>query len=260
MKFHNNNIIHVNRVVINVNDIERQTNFYHKVLGMPIKTESDQQTILTVGTMGHEVVLNQLENGRTANTKEAGLFHIAFLLDSVEQLGAFIKHISMYHIPIRGGDHIVSQAVYFNDAEGNGIEIYVDSDDSEWQWKENLVKMDTLPLNVEGILENAQDSTWEGMHNHAQIGHLHLKTNDIEEGRAFYNELGFNVVSTLPQALFLSDQRYHHHLAINMWQSNQKRIDALNTYGLSAFNLVIPNEDEHQLETPEGLHLTINKK
>lgn len=260
MDFHTEDIIHVNRIIINVRDLSQQLHFYHTILGMPIEKQTDKQAILSVGTKGHEVVLKQLENGRTAHAQEAGLFHIAFLLDSVEQLGAFIKHIATHHIPIGGGDHLVSEAIYFNDAEGNGIEVYVDRDENKWQWKENLVKMDTLALNVDGILEKAHNSTWEGMQNHAQIGHLHLKTNDLEEGRTFYNELGFNVVSTLPQALFLSDKHYHHHLAINMWQSNQKRVDAENTYGLSTFNLAIPNVEEKQLETPEGLQLTINKK
>lgn len=226
---------------------------------MPIQSQTDHQAVLSVGNEGDALVLKQLENGRHASVQEAGLFHIAFLLDGVTQLGAFIKHIAAKRIPIGGGDHLVSEAVYFNDPEGNGIEVYIDRASDTWQWRDGLVKMDTLQLDVDHILERSGDTTWEGMGQGARIGHLHLKTNDLEAARTFYGDIAFKVVSTFPKAYFMSDQQYHHHIAVNMWQSNQVRQEAATTYGLAEFNIVSPNSASNRLTTPEGLTLTINQ-
>ncbi|UEX89670.1 VOC family protein [Staphylococcus ratti] len=259
MNFHDNRAIHVNRITLNVANLEKQTHFYQAIVGLPIKSQSKQQVVFSIGTKGHELVLNDLKEGRQATPYEAGLFHIAFLLDSVNQLGALIKHLSSFNIPIGGGDHLVSQAIYFTDTEGNGIEVYVDRDARTWEWQNQMVKMDTLPLDIESIIGEAESTIWEGMHKNAQIGHLHLKASDLKEGRLFYERIGFNVASTLPQAFFMSDKQYHHHLALNTWQSHQKRKSPLETYGLSTFNVVIPNGKVDEHVTPEGLILTINK-
>ncbi|WP_412519082.1 VOC family protein [Staphylococcus simulans] len=255
MNFHQSTIKHVNRIEINVADIKRQTDFYHHILGLKVMTSTSTQTVLAVGEDGHEVVLKQLDNGRFASKTEAGLFHIAFLLSDVTQLGALIKHLSDEKVPIAGGDHLVSEAIYFNDLEGNGIEVYIDRPSESWQWQNELVVMDTLQLDVPRILAEAGETKWEDMPAKAKIGHLHLKTHDLSASSEFYLQLGFQIAS----ALFLSDQKYHHHLAINTWQSNQPLKDAENTYGLTAFNIVDANKNIEKHKTPEGLNLTINQ-
>lgn len=257
MNFHQSTIKHVNRIEINVADIKRQTDFYHHILGFKVVSSTPTRTVLAVGTDGHEVVLKQLNNGRFASKTEAGLFHIAFLLSDVKQLGALIKHLSDEKIPIAGGDHLVSEAIYFNDLEGNGIEVYIDRPSELWQWQNELVVMDTLQLDVTRILAETKDTKWEGMPADAKIGHLHLKTHDLSASSEFYLQLGFQVASALPQALFLSDQKYHHHIAINTWQSNQPLKDAENTYGLTAFNIVDTNKGMEKYKTPEGLNLSV---
>lgn len=258
MNFHNSNTMHVNRITINVKDFNNQKTFYHTILGMPIKYETASKLVLAIGDSGDELVLNLLENGRTAKSHEVGLFHLALLLDRVEQLGAFMRHIDSHNIRFGGGDHLVSQAIYFNDYEGNGIEVYVDRAFSEWEWNQENVKMDTLPLDVAGILQHAHDTIWEGMKTGARIGHLHLKAADLENGKKFYESMGFKLVSTFPKAVFMSDHRYHHHIALNTWQSYSKRIRANETYGLTSFNIVKYDATTQSLSTPEGLIMTIN--
>ncbi|UXU54554.1 VOC family protein [Staphylococcus agnetis] len=258
MDFHHSNIIHVNRITLNVKSLQKQKRFYHSILGMPIKHETPIQIIFAIGDWGDELVLNLLENGRNAESSEAGLFHLALLLDREEQLGAFIKHMSSHNIPIGGGDHLVSQAVYFTDFEGNGIEVYVDRPFNKWEWVDDMVKMDTLPLNVEDILHHAEGAIWGGMRTGARIGHLHLKAANLTEAQQFYENVGFQLVSTFPKALFMSDSHYHHHLALNNWKSHNKRIHSNETYGLTSFNIVKPDATEVALTTPEGIVMTIN--
>lgn len=257
MNFHQSTIKHVNRIEMNVLDIKRQTDFYHHILGFKVMSSTPNQTVLGVGADGHEVVLKQLNNGRFASKTESGLFHIAFLLSDVTQLGALIKHLSDEKVPIAGGDHLVSEAIYLNDLEGNGIEVYIDRPSELWQWQNEFVVMDTLQLDVPRILAEAGDSKWEGMPASAKIGHLHLKTHDLNASSEFYLQLGFQVTSALTQALFLSDQKYHHHIAVNTWQSNRPLKDAENTYGLTAFNIVDANKDMKKYKTPEGLNLSV---
>lgn len=259
MNFHQSSIKHVNRIELNVADIDRQTDFYHNILGLQVLKAAPTQTTLIIGEED-EIVLNKIENGRFAQMTEAGLFHIAILLDDVTDLGALIKHLSQHNIAISGGDHLVSEAIYFSDPEGNGIELYIDRPADLWHWENEHVNMDTLPLDVSRILEDSGNKEWTDMPKNAKIGHLHLKAYDLKASSQFYIQIGFQITSVLPQALFLSEQKYHHHIAINTWQSNQPLRNPERTYGLTAFNIIDENKKSEVYTTPEGLKLTINQE
>ena len=135
----------------------------------------------------------------------------------------FLYHAIQLNIAVGGGDHLVSEALYFADPEGNGIEVYQDRPTDEWQWRDGFVKMDTLEVDANDLIEQRSTEGWQGWPKDGKIGHLHLKTHDLGQARAFYiDELGLEHISNFPQALFMSTQKYHHHIAANTWQSNHK--------------------------------------
>ena len=121
--FHSQDAMHVTNITLNVKDLSRMTHFYSEILGFSIKLKSKEDTIFNVGEHGHTLTLHQLEQGRQPEFREAGLFHIAYLLPTRQDLANFLYHMSRLNQPVGGGDHLVSEALYFNDPEGNGIEV-----------------------------------------------------------------------------------------------------------------------------------------
>ncbi|WP_323703971.1 VOC family protein [Mammaliicoccus sp. Dog046] len=258
--FHDKDAILVNGITLNVKDLEKMTTFYDSIIGLNIKQKSDDQVIFEVGESGHTLTLNLLTNGREANMREAGLFHLALLLPTTADLADFLIHASRLNIPLGAGDHIVSEALYFNDPEGNGLEIYRDRDAQNWEWFDGNVKMDTHEVDAEALIQHATNEGWNGMPSGAKIGHLHIKTSNIEDVKEFYlNTLYLNiVVKNFPNALFMSTKHYHHHIAINTWQSNKKREDNNNSYGLAKVDIQMPNVENKQITSPDGLLFEIN--
>ena len=114
----------------------------------------------------------------------------------------FLYHAIQLNIAVGGGDHLVSEALYFADPEGNGIEVYQDRPTDEWQWRDGFVKMDTLEVDANDLIEQRSTEGWQGWPKDGKIGHLHLKTHDLGQARAFYiDELGLEHISNFPQAL-----------------------------------------------------------
>src|SRR5699024_2645546 len=128
-----------------------------------------------------------------------------------------------------------------------------------WSWEGTKVKMDTLEVDVNDLVAQRTETGWQGMPDDSKIGHLHLKTADLEEARAYYiNQLGLEHISDFPQALFMSTNGYHHHIAANVWQSNKVRKDNDSSFGLSHIAIYKPNTDLEQFIGPEGFKITIH--
>lgn len=258
-QFHSINATQVTNITLNVKNLNKMTEFYSTVLGFKINNQNKQQTIFQVGTQGHTLTLNELVDGRQPDFREAGLFHIAYLLPSRVELANFLYHVSQLNIPVGGGDHLVSEALYFADPEGNGIEVYQDRSADGWQWNDGFVKMDTLEVDANDLIAQRSKEGWQGWPDNGKIGHLHLKTHDLEQARAFYiDKLGFEHISHFPQALFMSTQKYHHHIAVNTWQSNKPRVNNDQTYGLAHIDIYQPHTVEGHVTSPEGFAITIH--
>lgn len=89
----------------------------------------------------------------------------------------------------------MSEALYLNDPEGNGLEIYRDRDPETWVWNDGNVNMDTHEVDAEALVKHASTEGWNGMPEGAKIGHLHLKTSNINESKDFYiDTLGLKIV------------------------------------------------------------------
>ena len=256
MNFHKDNA-HVTNITLNIQDLNKQKDFYINVLGMKLIEESDSGFVTGFDGSTHTFTFEVLENGRVAAQSEAGLFHIAILLPTRADLGRFIKHTFQKQIPLSGGDHLVSEATYLVDPEGNGIEVYVDRDRDTWTWSNGQVAMDTLALDFAGIVESSGNTEWAGMPEGTIIGHLHLKGGESINPE-FYGKYGFEIATKVMSAYFMGSNKYHHHIAVNQWQSNKARIDPANTYGLKSFNISVPDAKSETVETPEGIEMVVN--
>ena len=171
---------------------------------------------------------------------EAGLFHTAVLLPDRAALAAVVASAARHPRSryVGSADHLVSQAFYFTDPEGNGIELYWDRPRDTWTWQDGRVAMASLPLDPRAFLA---EHLREDAASAAAVGHVHLKVGDIARAREFYVDgLGFEVTADLGTALFVSAGGYHHHLGMNTWQSAGAGPRAA-TIGLGQVAVAVPD-------------------
>ncbi|MDO4243267.1 MAG: VOC family protein [Actinomyces sp.] len=177
----------------------------------------------------------------------------------------WVRHAESFEGP---GDHLVSQAFYFHDPEGNGVELYWDRPRETWQWVDGRVRMETLPIDPNEFLARhlgasatrraiaeakegqsvgpAQEvAADDGLGVAGGVGHVHLRVGDIDTARAFYvDALGFEVTSEMPSsALFVSAGGYHHHMAMNVWGSRGAGLRAP-ALGLGTAEILVPDPTE----------------
>ena len=195
--------------------------FYQDAVGLAVLDEAEGDMLLGLDT---EPIIRLVQSDeRLPQPTDAGLFHTAILFPDEAALAATLV-LAAEHAPelYQGSaDHLVSEAFYFGDPEGNGVELYVDRPRAEWQWKDGKVEMDSLPLDPTTFInEHLPAGGADAAERAATVGHVHLKVGDLDQARAFYADaLGFDVVSEDEGALFYSAGGYHHHLATNTWQS-----------------------------------------
>jgi catechol 2,3-dioxygenase len=160
-----------------------------------------------------------------------------------KDLARWLVHAASNKIPLSGlADHLVSESVYLDDPEGNGIEVYADRSPELWQWNAGTVTMATEPLDIDGLLAltDTRTTNYARAPDGLRIGHMHLRVGDLEQADRFYGGvIGFDPTRKRTGAAFLSSGRYHHHLALNVWQSSGAgpRDDAAT--GLACFSLEI---------------------
>jgi catechol 2,3-dioxygenase len=144
------------------------------------------------------------------------------------------------------GDHDVSEALYFNDPDGNGIEVYRDRPSNEWEWNNGQVKMGTEEVDAQAVVEEGKGHKWNVLPLDTVMGHIHLQVSDLKAVEEFYGKgLGFDVVCRYGnQALFISNGGYHHHIGLNTWNSLGALIPSKNSVGLKWFSLEFSNEEE----------------
>jgi catechol 2,3-dioxygenase len=228
---------HIGTVALRVNDLARVTAFYRDAIGLaPIEQGAD---FATLGVDG--VVLVRLEKGAARPTSPAGLFHLAILLPSRQALADWVGHAAQARIQLEGAsDHLVSEALYLSDPEGNGIEIYRDRSRAEWpRGPGGEIKMATDRLDLDALLREADGRDYAGMPTGTVMGHIHLRVGDVAGAEAFYRDkLGFDVMVHYPGAAFMATGGYHHHIAANIWHSRGAGPRRANEAGLSRFELV----------------------
>jgi len=212
---------HLGRVRLQVADLDRSIAYYETVIGLRVLARSGN--VATLGPQGSDVVLVELRAKpgvrAVARRGNIGLYHFAILLPDRAALGRLIAHLSAIGVYAGMSDHFVSEAIYLQDPDGLGIEVYADRPRSEWRSADRQLAMTTNPLDVADVVGSAGGAPWTGAPAGTVIGHVHLYVRDLDEASAFYHEaLGLDkIVWGYPGALFMSAGGYHHHLGTNTW-------------------------------------------
>lgn len=230
---------HVNQTHLVVTDLDTVSAFYCDIIGLKTLEKSASGEVLGVNgtplltlTTGGDVV----RAPRTA----AGLFHTAFLVPDRAALAAWLAHAAHAGVRLDGAsDHLVSEAIYLSDPEGNGIEIYRDRQPEEWtMFPDGTVQMATEGLDLQALYDGADKGRWDGMQDGTAIGHIHIQVGNVPEAEAFYRDvLGLKVMARYPGASFFATGGYHHHIAANIWNSRGAGARAGSMTGLSDYSL-----------------------
>ena len=210
---------YVSHVTLAVRDLPTVAVFYRDVIGFAVLSQDEHRVALGCG--GHMLLTLVAEpGGARDDPASAGLFHIAFLFPGRVDLGRWLRHATAIGLTLDGAaDHLVSEAVYLHDPEGNGIELTADRPRSAWRWSEGQVAMANARLDLTGLM-SIDDSPWTGAPPGTVIGHVHLRVGEMATAADFFaGTLGMTLTRGLPQAAFMSSGGYHHHLAGNVWQS-----------------------------------------
>ena len=235
-------------VMLKVGDMKVMTDYYQRALGLEVIAEQDGGIYL--GRLQKPLVhLAPAPGLNLPGRGEAGLFHTALLFENQADLAATIATAARFEPRSFTGsaDHLVSEAFYFNDPEGNGIELYWDRPRSNWSWNGTDVVMDSLVLPPQRYLEQhlTEESLERQAGSVAGVGHVHLQVGDVQTAREFYvGTLGFEKTAGWHgQALFVSAGRYHHHMAMNVWNSRGAG-PRKDTLGLGEVLIEVPSGDD----------------
>lgn len=264
-KFFEKPTIYVGEVSINVTDLKKSLEFYRDFLGFKVLEQSEFEAKLTADGKKALLTLVQPENVQPKAPRTTGLYHFAILLPSRSDLAAFLRHIAENggsNMRLGASDHFVSEALYFDDPDGNGIEIARDRDSSTWEWQGNTVSMGTVALDAQGLLADMKEP-WQGMPEDTVMGHIHLHVDNLETARDFYvNGIGYDIVTEYPGALFSSHNGYHHHIGLNVWNGEGAPQPFENSVGLNWYSLVFPNEEtlEKTVEQVRKLNAPIREE
>ncbi len=220
-----------------VRDLSLVSNFYQKIIGLQVMERTASGEVLGVGGVPL-LTLTTSNDATPAPRNAAGLFHTAFLVPDRTALAHWLRNAAETGIRLDGAsDHLVSEALYLSDPEGNGIEIYRDRTPQEWDYAEDgTVAMATERLNLQELYDSAPKETWSGMADGTSVGHIHLQVGDIPQADAFYRDvLGLKVMARYPGASFFATGGYHHHIAANIWNSRGARSREGKITGLSDY-------------------------
>ncbi|HEX6391092.1 MAG TPA: VOC family protein [Solirubrobacteraceae bacterium] len=245
------------RVALRVSDVQRSADFYREIVGLEVAAaDADAATLIAPG--GQTLLeLRRAETPGRAVRRATGLFHTAFLYPGRAGLGAALTRIAQTRTPLTGAsDHLVSEALYLDDPDGHGIELYRDRPRAEWPQPDpgEKVKMDTIPLPLEPILAAAApDRGSDGV----VVGHVHLKVGDVQQAVDFWTgEVGMELMAHFgSQAAFLASGDYHHHIGANTWHSAGAGPEPADGPGLD--EVVLHGDHAQELRSPDGIRIVI---
>jgi catechol 2,3-dioxygenase len=247
----------IGKVTLTVHDLEGVTRFYQQAVGLAVLEMDAAQAKLGVGG----TVLLELRrdpHARRRSPNEAGLFHTAFLLPARGDLARWLVHAAEAKVALQGAaDHLVSEALYLADPEGNGIEIYIDRPREVWTRTGALIAMSSDPLDIDGLMASTEGRDWRGFPEGSVIGHVHLQVGTIAPAEEFYTRLGFDITCHYPGATFYGSGGYHHHLATNIWNSRNAPARSGLSTGLADVEIVAADADTYEaarLRLSDGGH------
>ena len=244
MVYEYNSQIYLAEVALNVKDLESQTAFYHQLLGLEILNQSENQVLLGAG--GKPLVRLIKTDDISIPKQSYGLYHMALLLPTREDLANVFKHLLDLKIPLVGGaDHGYSEAIYLEDLEGNGIELYRDKPEAEWDIREDgrIIGV-TEELSAQDIYQLGKEIEPFAIASGTRMGHVHLSVKNSREASVFYQEsLGLEDKFTIPHASWIASGAYHHHLAVNEWGGKDLARRENSMAGLAYYVVEVENKE-----------------
>ena len=236
---------HIGLVSLTVANFGRSLPFYTRNIGLKLLSQNGNEAIL--GTAERPLLHLVEQPGATVPRGTTGLYHFALLVPSRVELAKTFKNLVETETEFQGfSDHSVSEAIYLGDPDGNGIEIYRDRRRDEWPVQNGRLQMDTLPLDLQGLVEELQGrpTQWQGLHAGTVMGHIHLHVRNLDEAEDFYcNVLGFERVMRYGTAAgFVSAGGYHHHIGLNTWAGAGAPPPPADAAGLRYYEVLLPNQ------------------
>lgn len=230
--------IQLNEVALNVNHLLQETAFYTKGLGLQILTQSDKEVLLGVGTTP---LVRLIQTTIDKSVKESyGLYHLAIHLPTREALGDFLRHAVHTSLPLIGAaDHGYSEAIYLEDFEGNGIEVYHDKPIDVWDIREDgrIIGV-TEEIAGQEIYELGHDTIPYQMPEGTQMGHVHLSAKNSKETMEYLTTLlPVDDKFSVPSGSWIASGDYHHHLAVNQWGGPHLDVRVKNIPGLAYYTV-----------------------
>jgi len=244
---------HIGAVHLTVRDLERSLAYYQDRIGLELLDREGNTARL--GVPGRELLVLVGDPAARLTQGTTGLYHFAILTPSRRELARAFSRLVEPRTPMTGAsDHGVSEALYLQDPEDNGIEIYRDRERSEWPWKGDQLAMTTEGLDLRNLLGELERPDPEpgkaggsaGLPAGTTMGHVHLHVADLGPARELYvDTLGLGLTQRYgPSALFVSAGGYHHHIGLNTWQGVGAPPPPADATGLRHFEIVLPNGDE----------------
>jgi catechol 2,3-dioxygenase len=230
---------------LNAGDQDSLADFYEQTVGLRQLGSRDGVAAMGAGEGQPLVELLPTPGAPPRPAGTTGLFHLAILVPSRLELARALRRVAESGWHLTGAsDHLVSEAIYLRDPEGNGIEIYRDRPRAEWRRADGEIEMDSLPLDLEDVVDELadDDSPPGGIATETRLGHVHLNVSDLAASERFYaGALGFDVtVRGYPSALFVAAGGYHHHVGLNTWMGEGAPPPPPGARGLDRFEVVVP--------------------
>lgn len=219
-------------------DPHRLIAFYRDLIGLEVMAEGDA-TVLGAGGRPLVEILARPQ-APPAPRRAPGLFHMAIRVPDRASLAARLLALHGAGLRLGASDHLVSEALYVDDPDGNGVEIYRDLPRAEWPVQpDGSIAMQTLPLDIQSLAREAEVAGGPAPAA-TDMGHVHLKVNDLDAAKRFWvDTVGLTIMARYPGALFVSADGYHHHVGLNVWQSGGAPVPAAGTAGLDHFTVTL---------------------
>jgi len=235
-------------VQIRVSNLERSLEFYRNVVGLDILRQNGREAELTADGINVLLIVREIGPAKVLRRNSvAGLYHFAILVPDRPSLGLVLRNLIASGIHVGQGDHLVSEALYIQDPDNNGIELYRDRPRDTWKTDpQGHVVMTTDPVDVDGLLAASEGLPWQGLPAGTIIGHVHFHVGDIGKAKAFYVDLlGFELTAHYGDAaLFVSAGGYHHHIGLNIWAGQDAPAAPADVAGIDYFTILLPSEEE----------------
>ncbi len=229
-------------VRLRVRDAIRSVDFYERVLGL--RAERDGDDFVVRDGDGTALVELEVDAGAPAPGRTAGLYHVALLYPSREELARVVERIAALQVPVQGAsDHGTHVAIYLPDPDGNGLELAVDRARDAWPDLADIEAISPRALDLRSLLGTIADDAELAVQAGpgVRVGHLHLHVGELERAMAFYvDALGFELVTHIDTAAFMSAGGYHHHLAVNTWRGDGVPGPDPRQVGLAAWRIELP--------------------